>query len=133
MENLYLCFIKSIGKNVNNENIYELIFTDKVDTFWGENFEYMPCCLCNELIPNVNDYKLIKTINTTINLSLIQNSCCHSMQDCMDGIIALAWEDISDYDEYPENGRLILHYGITYDETQLLLAQKNILFNDETN
>lgn len=127
MNNEYLCFIKYIGKDINEMNIYELLFTTKPESFWGENFEYMPCCLCNELIPNEDEYNEVKTIHTEIKLSLIQESCCNSMQDCMDGIIALAWEDISDYEEYPENGRLVLHYGIEYNEVEKILIEKNII------
>ena len=90
MENLNLCFIKNVGVDVDNLNIYEFIFTDKVDEFWGENFEYFPSCLCNELIPNGEYYCLVKTIKTDIDLDLIQNSCCFSYQDAIDGIVAIA-------------------------------------------
>lgn len=128
MENQYLCFIKLIGKDIEDMYTYELLFTENIDTFWGENFEYMPCCLCDSLIPYENDYDIIKTIKTKINLTLIQDSCCHSFQDCADGIIALAFENITDYEEYPDDGRLVLPYGITYNECEEMLANKNIVF-----
>ena len=128
MEDLHLCFIKNVGTDVDNLNIYEFIFTDKVDEFWGENFEYFPSCLCNELIPNSEYYSLVKTIKTDIDLDLIQNSCCSSYQDAIDGIVAIAYQNISNLDSYPDDGRLILHYGITYEETEELLNNKGISF-----
>lgn len=128
MNELYLCFIKYIGKDIEEYNNYEFLFTDNIDTFWGENFEYMPCCLCDELIPNDEDFNTKKFLRTKLNLTLIQDSCCHSFQDCADGIIALAYENISDYEEYPEDGRLVLHYGISIEETEDLLSNKGLVF-----
>jgi hypothetical protein len=128
MEELKLCFIKYIGEDIDGLNIYEFLFTDKIDEFWGENFEYFPSCLCNELIPDSNYYSLVKKIKTNLKLNLVQNSCCFSYQDSIDGIVAIAYEDISNYESYPEDGRLILHYGITFEDTEELLHNKNISF-----
>lgn len=94
----------------------------------GDDFEQFPAGLCMNLTPNEEDYDTIKTIKTNIKLALIQDSTCFGMQDAMDGIVAIGYEDISDYEEYPEDGRLILHYGITYNECEELLANKNIVF-----
>ena len=130
-ENLFLCFIKYIGEDINNMNTYELLFTKTPDTFWGENFEYFPSCLCNELIPNKEEYEMVKTITTNVKLDLAINYCCFSYQDVTDMIIPIAWESLADLEEYPEDGRLILRYGITYQETELLLSKKNILINEK--
>lgn len=94
----------------------------------GDDFDQFPAGLCVNLTPNEEDYDTIKIIKTNIKLSLIQDSTCFGMQDAMDGIVAIGYEDISDYEEYPEDGRLILHYGISYDECEELLANKNIVF-----
>lgn len=131
MENEYLCFIRFVGTDIDEKNTYELLFTDDIDTFWGENFEYVPCCLCNELIPMEDKYNIVKVIKTDIKLNLIQDSCCFSFQDAMDGIIAIAWENIDGYDEYPEEGRLVLTYGMEYEDVENLLSEKNIVFNKD--
>lgn len=127
MDNEFLCFIKFIGTDIDGMYMYEFLFTQDTETFWGENFEYMPCCLCNELVPNDDAFDIVKRVRMRIKLSLVTESCCNSMQDCMDGIIALAWEDISEYEEYPEKGRLILQYGMTYDDVEDELAKRNVL------
>lgn len=124
MDNLKLCFIKFVGTDLNGINRYEFLFTNKINEFWGENFEYMPCCLCNELVPYDNSYDKIETVNTSIKLNLIQDSCCFSYQDAIDGIVAIGYEDISDYDEYPSNGRLVLHFGEDYDNVLNKLDNK---------
>lgn len=126
MNNNKLCFIKFSGTDIDGMNNYECLFTDKIDEFWGENFEYMPCCLCNGLIPYENSYSIVKTIKTKIKLNLIQDSCCFSYQDAIDNIVAIGYEDISEYDEYPENGRLILFFGETYDKFEEKIKNKNI-------
>lgn len=130
MEPRSLCFIRHVGKDVEGLNIYEFLFTTMVDEFWGENFEYMPCCLCNELIPDENMYDLVKRIKTDIDLDLIQKSCCFSFQDCIDGIVALGWQSLINLDAYPDDGRLVLQYGMEYDEVVEALSNKNIVFEE---
>lgn len=133
MSDLTLCFAKSIGVDIDGNNVYELLFTEESDTFWGEGFEYMPTSLVTKLLPNEGSFSLRKTIKTNLKLCLATESCCHSMQDCIDGIIALAYEDISNYEEFPENGRLVLHYGDSYDKVERELAVRDIWLTDESN
>ena len=128
---LFLCFVKFIGKDIEENNIYELLFTNDKESFFGEDFEYKPCCIINNMSPFENSYQLVKQIKTKIDLELIQNSCCCSFSDCQDGILPVAFENIDPYTEYPEH-RLILHYGITYDETINELAKSNIVFDEKS-
>ena len=129
-DQLYLGFIRLIGTEADGVYNYEFIFTNNIDEFWGENFEYKPCCLCNDLIPNDEYITEIHKIKTKIKFDLVQDNCCFSMQDCMDGIISLAWENIDEYEEYPEDGRLVFNFGESYDEVERKLALKNILIID---
>lgn len=124
-EELKLCFIKNIGMDLNGLYQYEFLFTSKIDDVWGEDFEVMPAGLCNNLTPNKEDYDTIKTISLDIKLSLVQDSCCFSMQDCMDGIISLAYG----YD----NNKLILNfkYGDSLDVVEKKLLKINKILEDE--
>ena len=65
------------------------MFTNNSDEFWGENFEYTPCCLVGGLEPSEEYITEIKVLKTKIKFALIQDSCCFSFQDCTDGIVAL--------------------------------------------
>ena len=129
-DQLNLGFIRLIGAESDGIYNYEFIFTNNIDEFWGENFEYKPCCLCNDLIPNDEYITEIHKIRAKLKFDLVQDNCCFSMQDCMDGIISLAWENIDDYDEYPEDGRLVFNFGESYDDVERKLALKNILIID---
>lgn len=62
MENEFLCFVKQIGQDIDGNYIYEFLFSDKIDEFWGESFEYFPACVATELIPDENYYNVIKKI-----------------------------------------------------------------------
>ncbi len=69
----------------------------------------------------------IHIVKMKIKLDLIQNNCCFSISDCYDGVIALAWENMDDYDEYPEEGRIFFRFGETLEEVEDKLAIKNVL------
>jgi hypothetical protein len=53
------------------------------------------------------------------------------MQDSIDGIIPLAWENIDEYETYPDDGRLILRFGETYNDIEKKLKNKNIKLNND--
>ena len=131
MEELVLCFVRNIGTDIEGKNVYELLFTNDPDTFWGDGFENMPASLSNGLTPAENSYQLVKEIETDLKLGLACESCCHSMQDCIDHIIALAYEDITGYEEFPDEGRLVLHFGDSYEKVELELIKRDIRLSDK--
>ena len=47
----------------------------------------------------------------------------------IDGIIACAWEDISEYEEYPEPIRLVFKYGEKYEDVEDKLARRSQFFS----
>ena len=131
MDEVVLCFVKSVGTDIEGNNLYEFLFTEEPDTFWGDGFENMPASLRSGLTPMEGSYSIVKTVKTSLKLCLATESCCHSMQDCIDGVIALAYEDISRYDEYPDEGRLVLHFGDAYDDVELKLIKREIRLSDD--
>ena len=129
-KDLYLGFINHIGCELDGLNQYELIFTTKVNEFWGENFNYKPAGICNGLTPDKQYVQRVVKIKTFINLELIQNSGCFSMQDCMDGVVSLAYQSLEGLDEYPDDpGRLYFMYGEPYDKVEKKLAACHILMD----
>ena len=127
---LYLGFVRLYGEEFDGLRTYELIFTKDKENFWGENFEYKPCCLCNGIIPEDKYITEVHKIKTKIPLCLVQTSCCFGMQDAIDGCVALAYEDITGLEEYPKDGRLVLTYGLTFEEVDDRLHEKGILIMD---
>lgn len=126
-KDVYLGFIRLIGEENDGYFRYEFIFTDNIDEFWGDNFEYKPAGLVKDLIPSDEYITEIHIVKTKIKFDLVQNNMCFGMQDCMDGIVALAFENIDEYESYPEDGRLFFMFGESFDEVERKLALKNIL------
>jgi hypothetical protein len=128
-QNLNLCFVNCVGLEEDGKYRYEFIFTDNINDVWGENFEEKPAGLINDLMVDEVYKTETHVVRTPIKFDLIQNCCCFGMQDCMDGIVALAYENIDDYDSYPDDGRLVFNFGETYSEVENKLAMKNILIS----
>lgn len=126
---VYLCFVRLIGKENDGYYQYEFIFTDNIDEVWGEDFNQKPACLVNNLMISEEYITEVHTVKTKIKFDLIQDNCCFSVSDCYDGIIALAWEDISQYEEYPEDGRLFFKFGESIDDVDNKLARKHIIMS----
>lgn len=126
---VYLCFVRLIGKENDGYYQYEFIFTDNIDEVWGEDFNQKPACLVNNLMISEEYITEVHTVKTKIKFDLIQDNCCFSVSDCYDGIIALAWEDISQYEEYPEDGRLFFKFGESIDDVDDKLAKKHIIMS----
>ena len=123
-----LGFIHLIGEETDGYYRYQFIFTNNIDEFWGENFDQKPGCLVNGLMPNEEYIYEVHIVKMKIKLDLIQDNCCFGFQDCTDGIIALAWENMDNYDEYPEErGRLFFKFGETLEKTEEKLAKCGIL------
>jgi len=127
-EQVNLCFVRLIGEENDGYYRYEFIFTNNIDDVFGENFEYKPAGLVNDLIPSDEYITEIHIVKTKIKFDLVQNNMCFGMQDCMDGIVALAFENIDAYENYPEDGRIYFMFGESMDDVERKLAMKHILF-----
>ena len=127
LSEVFLGFIKLIGEETDGYYRYEFIFTDNPDEFWGENFEYKPAGLVNDLLPSEEYITEVHTVKTKLKFDLIQNNMCFGLQDAMDGIVAIAFENIDEYESYPEEGRLFFMFGESYDDVERKLAMKRIL------
>ena len=122
-----LCFIKYVGEETGGYYRYEFVFTNNTSEVFGEDFNQKPACLVNNLMVDEKYIWEVHTVKMKIKLELIQDNCCFSVSDCYDGIVSLAWEDISEYDEYPEEGRIFFRFGETLDEVEEKLAVKHVL------
>lgn len=124
--NEFLCFINLIGEENDGIYRYEFIFTNDID-----NFEVIednePCCLSETIEPST--YEIIHIVKMKIKLDLIQDNCCFSFKHAKLGIVSIAWENIDDLDEFPEDGRIFFKFGESLEEVENKLAIKNILMN----
>lgn len=125
-----LCFIRLVGEENDGYYRYEFIFTDNIDEVFGEDFDQKPACLVNNLMVSDEYITEIHIVKMRIKLELAQDSCCFAMSDFYDGICAIAFEDISQYESYPEDGRLFFFFNESLQEVEEKLATKHVLMMD---
>lgn len=130
---LKLVYVNTIGKNSADQYIYEFYFSDEstIESFWIPDAEVKPCSICNLAVPENTVYDTIKILKTKCILNVAQRNSCFSFQDCKDGIIPVAWENIDDAEEYPEDGRFIFPFGFEIEYVEQTLARRNLSFEGD--
>lgn len=112
MEELYLIYVNRIGEDWTGNNLYEFLFSDRTENVDGDDWDAYPAS-GRPSPPNTSFVKKVGKLTTgELKFKLVQNSSEFAVWDAVDGVVALAWEDMDDYDEYPEN-RIAIHFGET--------------------
>ena len=125
-DDLKLVYINPIGENSNGKYEYELFFSKTPELVWGENWE-MPCAsICGDMKPDESTYSNVKRIISDIPFFCVQENTCFSMQDCIDGCVALFFEDISNYSEYPTPYRIVCSFGEDYKNVKEKLNGRGV-------
>lgn len=126
---LRVIYVVHVGTDSDGLNIYHLLVSEDADNAWGECWEQPPAGNVpgKILMPDVSQYSYIKELKTEISLNLAQDNTCFSMQDCRDGIVALAYEDISSYDDYPEPFRIVIRFGDLIDDVDATLSERGLM------
>lgn len=127
--NLHLVFVEPIGLNSHDMFEYDFLFSETPKIVWADDWAEQCPRACDNMRPEGEMITDIKRLATIIPFGLAQQNTCFSMQDCIDGIIALAWEDLSEYEEYPEPIRLIFNFGESFDSVEDKLAQRSQFFS----
>lgn len=110
MDELYLVFINVIGKDWKGVNLYEFIFSDTKEDIDGDDWDAIPAA-GRPLSPYEEHVVKVGRLTTDdFTLHVIQESDSFSVWDAVDGVVALGWENMDDYEEYPER-RLAFHFG----------------------
>jgi hypothetical protein len=116
MDGMKLIYVNGFGNsNWESKNVYEFIFTDEesvseIETLsedWGWNIHPASG---NPEVPDPKFIRVIGRLTTNLKFDLIQNSETFSVWDGVDGVVAIAFENLDDYDEYPEQ-RTFFKYG----------------------
>lgn len=120
----YLAFVDLIGQTVDGQNIYRLDFTQAPDVVWGDSWNVTPAGITPKLFPDQNCLSVTAQLICEHRYQLAKESTCFSMQDCIDGIIPLLFDD-------PYSDELIvLDFGIPLEEVvERLEEQKLTLVN----
>lgn len=123
---LYVVYILSLGQDHDGYNTYQFLIAKDSSEVWGEDWNEKPAGNCRFLTPTEDMYDYVKELKTNIILDLAQDNACFSMQDCRDSIIPLAYENLDQAEEYPENGRIVIHFGDTLYNAELQLARRDL-------
>lgn len=131
MSLLKLVFVNPIGKSSDDIYEYEFFFSETPDVVWGEDW-YIQCpAACENILPVETSYSLIKHLKTEIKLFCAQENTCFSLQDCIDGCLAICFQDINGLEEYPTPYRLVLHFGEDYDDVIAKLSGMGLSFEED--
>jgi len=129
-----LIYINELGPDYKGHNIYEFIFSKDMDV-WGEKWESKP----SNSYPSPPDMQHIHKVgilkNTDVKLTLIQNSDYFSMEESLDGIIALGWEN----EVFANKNRMYFRFGDDedlvkdklYERDLILEIDKNIIYEQQ--
>ena len=114
MEDQYLAFVSRAGVASNGDSIYNFYFTQDSEIVWGEDWNIVPSSVIPNLAPSMETISLICDVITNKNFELAKENSCFSMQDCIDGIIALLFSK-------PREDELILFFGEKMDDVKTKL------------
>ena len=124
--NLKLVFVRPVGKNNDDLYEYDLLFSEYPEEVWSLYWDDPNPSSCGDLTPDATTYDVVKRIGVNYELTTIQNTSCYSMEHAMQRIVALSWVNIENLEEYPQEGRMVLHYGDDFELVQKKLTVFNI-------
>lgn len=123
-EELYLIYINKLGSNWANDLIYEFIFSNTLENIDGEDWDAYPASSGNPKPPSKKFIQAVGVLTTDLQLDVIQHNPLFSVWDAIDGVIALGWENLNEYDIYPDY-RLKFKYGETMENVEKILYERD--------
>jgi hypothetical protein len=131
MEDLYLIYVNKIGEDWTGKHLYEFLFSDRTENVDGDDWDAYPAS-GRPSPPNSGFVKKVgRLISEDLMFNLVQNSSEFAVWDAVDGVVALAWENMDEYDEYPEN-RVAIHFGETIKSVEDKLYSKDLILEYNT-
>ena len=130
MKDLYLIYVNIVGKMHTGKMFYEFVFSDTIKNIDGEDWDQFPASGRPDS-PHEHLIKKVGKLESELKLDVIQNSDTFAVWDAVDGVIALAWENINAYEAYPEK-RLCFKFGETIKEVETKLYEKDLILTYNT-
>lgn len=125
MKELFLIYINKIGKDYKDNYLYEFIFSETIEGIDGDDWDTFPAS-SRPSAPHEIYIKKVGRLESEIKFDVIQDSDTFAVWDAIDGVIALAWENINAYDSYPEK-RLCFKFGEPLNEVETKLYEKDLI------
>ena len=125
-KNLKLVFVSPVMENTKTGTyIYKFYYSENPDVVWGSYWDYDNPSIADEedIFPQKSSYSTTEDVESDYKLGLAIKNACYPLLYCTYGILALAWIDIEGLEEYPENGRGVVKFGMDYDEVKEIVKQ----------
>lgn len=127
---LFLVYVRPVCKNTDGTFEYDFFFSETPDIVWGPDWEMNCPASSGDITPDSTTYSLVKRLRTTLPLKTLEETTCYSMEYATFGMFALSWIDIENLDEYPESGRMALHFGDSIDDVETEVKNHGWTFLD---
>jgi hypothetical protein len=124
MDDLKLIYVHLSGDDCYGNLSYQFIFSDTTEGIDGEGWDSYPAG-GNPYPPSKEVIKQVGRIEGELSLIVVQNNEQFSMWDAIDGVVALAWENIDGMEDYPDN-RLTFSFGMGMQAVKDLLYERDI-------
>ena len=118
-----LVYVKRKYSNTDGTYVYDFFFSETPDFVWGPDWDVDNPSANGDITPEESTYSSIYSVKTTLPLKTAEETSCYSMEYATYRILALSWIDIENLDEYPEFGRLTLHFGDSFDYVKEKLSE----------
>jgi hypothetical protein len=125
-----LIYVNKLGQNYKGENLYEFIFSENLESIWGESWDSKPA----NGYPSPPDLELVSKVGllkNVLDFEVLQNSDIFSMIDGMDDVIALAWENESENVNFDKQKRLVFRFGDKIEDVKNKLYERDIVLEFE--
>jgi hypothetical protein len=126
---LFLIYVNHVGKDYKGQYIYEFIFSDITKDIDGDDWDTFPAS-GRPQPPHEIFIKKVLVLKSELRLDVVQQSDTFAVWDAIDGVIALAWENVNGYEQYPEH-RLCFQFGETYEQVKDKLYEKDLILEHE--
>ena len=127
MKDYFLIYVNMVGKNYENKFIYEFIFSNSIENIDGNDWDTFTASGRPEP-PHNTFIKKVGKLESELKLDVIQNSDTFAVWDAVDGVIALAWENINSYESYPDN-RINFRFGEDIKSVEEKLYEKDLILD----
>lgn len=125
-----LVYINPVCKNTDKTYEYDFFFSKTPEFVWGPDWDVYSPVSNGNILPDPTTYSKIRRVKTNLPLKTLSETSCYSMEYATYGIIALAWINIENLDEYPEKGRLTMYFGTPENEIEKKIALYNWKFQN---
>ena len=117
-EQLKLVYVRPVTNGSDKMNYeYDFLFSETPEHVWGLDWSDNAPSLCGDISPEPSTYSLVKKVKSPIELKVIEENSCYSMEYAINRSVALAWLNLEGLEEYPTH-RLVFHFGDTYNEVE---------------